>query len=111
MSARATPRNAARPHAASAVGAVAGVVWSLAIFALAGGGVLTHANCRSTGASVPTFGAWVPALLINSPYGGEAFGNGTVPLGSLSIPGLGTVYELGEATAARLGPASGPRSM
>lgn len=73
------------------------VVLGLLIPSLLGGwGIFFHYACQRNAGSSDHLYAWVPALLINSPYGGEAFGNGTVPKGPLS-PLTSTVYELGQA--------------
>jgi hypothetical protein len=56
-----------------------------------------HYACEQSQNPEVTLYAWVPALLLNSPYGGKAYGNGTVPPGPLSTPGEGTLYGVGEA--------------
>jgi hypothetical protein len=63
---------------------------------LGGWAPIVHFACRTTGPPVKSAYAWIPALLLNSPFGGEAFGNGTVLPGPLSMLGFGTVYGLGE---------------
>jgi hypothetical protein len=64
---------------------------------LGGWAPLLHFTCTKGQNPESTVFAWVPALLVNSPYGGEGFGNGTVPPGPLSLPGVGTIYGTGEA--------------
>lgn len=79
-------------------GAIAVATVVLVLPTLLGGWApLLHYACVHEEGSAVTLYAWVPALMINSPYGGEAFGNGTVPPGPLSPSGQGLVYELGEA--------------
>lgn len=56
-----------------------------------------HYACIETADSGLTVYAWVPSLMINSPFGGDAWGNGTVPNGSLSGTAGQTVYSLGIA--------------
>ncbi len=58
---------------------------------------LLHYTCQQASGPETTIYAWVPGLMINTPYGGEAFGNGTVPAGPLSASGGETVYALGES--------------
>jgi len=74
------------------------VVVGLLLPTLAGGWApLLHYDCQQGQSPEQTLYAWVPALMINSPYGGQAFGNATVPPGPLSVPGEGTIYGTGEA--------------
>ena len=77
------------------------VVIGLLLPTLGGGWApLLHNTCEVSGSPVASLFAWVPALLVNSPFGGEGYGNGTVPPGPLSSPGQGTVYGIGEANGA-----------
>ena len=64
---------------------------------LGGWAPVLHYACVQQQNPSETLYTWVPALMINSPYGGEAWGNGTVPPGPLSMSGLGTVMETGAA--------------
>lgn len=70
MSARATPRNAARVRVAITLGVVVGVALSLATFASAGSGVWTHTICV-TGALEANQVFWTPWDLTNAPYLGR----------------------------------------
>ncbi len=55
-----------------------------------------HVDCAATGAPAVTLSAWIPVAAVNSPYGGVAFDNGTVPPGPLSEPpSAGNIYGTG----------------
>jgi hypothetical protein len=64
---------------------------------LGGWAPLVHYACSPQSSPAETLFAWVPGIMLNSPYGGEAFGNATVPPGPLSASGLGTTFNLGVA--------------
>ena len=76
-----------------------GVALAILLPSLLGGwGILFHYACQRDNGSAGQEYAWVPALMINSPYGGLAFGNATVPKGPLSPSRMApNGYELGEA--------------
>ncbi len=76
MSARVARRNVPRIRAAISLGVVAGVVLSLASFASTGGGILTHTTCEVGSRLANLTDAWIPAVLVNSPFGGNASGVG-----------------------------------
>jgi hypothetical protein len=69
----------------------------LVLSTVGGWAPLLHYTCSEETGSTETTYAWLPALIINSPHGGEAWGNATVPPGPLSPSGLGTVVEIGAA--------------
>src|SRR5271157_1934275 len=98
MASNPLPGRLRRRWAIVSVVAVAVIVVGLFTPTLLGGWApLLHYECQQGQSPEATLYAWVPALMINSPYGGEGFGNGTVPPGPLSTPGLGTTYGTGEA--------------
>jgi hypothetical protein len=76
MSARVALRNVLRIRAAISQGVVAGVVLSLASFASTGGGILTHTTCEVGSRVAYPNDTWIPAVLVNSPFGGNASGMG-----------------------------------
>jgi hypothetical protein len=89
-----------RRRRASVVPAIVVVVVVAGLFLptlLGGWAPLLHYACQHDQTPEVSEYAWVPALLVNSPFGGEVFGNGTVPPGPLSVYGEGSFYELGEA--------------
>ncbi len=78
MSSRATPRNVPRTRVAVALGVVAGVVLSFVSFATTGGGILTHTTCEVGSPVANLTDVWIPAVLVNSPFGGNASGTGVM---------------------------------
>jgi hypothetical protein len=79
----------------ASVAASVGIAALLLPTLVGGWAPLLHTDCLPGASPAETLYAWVPALLINSPFGGEAFGNATVAPGPLSLSVEGTTYELG----------------
>lgn len=77
------------------IGVVVGIVLTLAVFTVSGGGVLSHTVCAVSGDRLPPFEAWVPTVMANSPYGGKVWANATVPPGPfLDSPEAPNLYEI-----------------
>jgi hypothetical protein len=85
-----------------AIAIVAAAVLLLLPTVLGGWAPLLHNVCNQTAGRVETLYAWVPALIVNSPYGGRAWGNGTVPPGPLSGSDLSTVFAGGAANGSAI---------
>ncbi len=69
--------------------AVLVVVLVVAVSSYSGFGVVAHWECRPTGPSWQTY-TLMPASLINSPYGGEAWANASLPATFPGGPGYPT---------------------
>ena len=96
MSGRSRLRSSTGSRVALPAGVAVGVLLTLAAFAANGGGVLSHTVCVS-GDPLPSFKAWTPTVLANSPYGGKAWANATIPRGPfLTSPEAPNLYEIGQ---------------
>jgi hypothetical protein len=91
-----------------AIGVAVGLV--VALFGFTGSwSRLEHAVCEDRGQVADEF-FFLPAVLVNSPYGGQGWGNGTIPAGFPAGPGypdrgatLGIASPNGTASAAFFG--------
>lgn len=74
--------------AASGVGGIGAIVLLVVGGPMSplGWSAVSHSECQVIGASLETLSAWIPALIVQAPYGGMAWGNASVPAGSLSYP-------------------------
>lgn len=112
MSARGAPRNVTGPRVATSLGVVVGIAIAVATFASAGGGILAHVTCDTGPSLAHQTDAWIPAVLVNSPFGGNASGTGIM---NWNFPGAwngpppapGHVFKLGWGTGALNGTTSG----
>jgi hypothetical protein len=82
------------------------VIASLTLTVTGGWAPLLHWTCQKGGAVAELTNYYIPAVLVNSPYGGRAWGNGTFPV---TFPGVWNglpppgVTKIGFGTGASMG--------
>lgn len=97
MSSQPRRRQPRTQRVAAILGAIVGTALSVGAFSTSGGDFFSHVACATSGP--PTaFRAYVPTVMVNSPYGGAGWANATVQPGPFSNPpGFGNGYEIGSA--------------
>lgn len=74
-----SPRRRRRIYLVIVAVAIATISISFVLTAIGGWAPILHWSCSSEGEPLQLTQEYVPAVLVNSPYGGRAWGNGTLP--------------------------------